>query len=175
MPGSLTAFSLHSPLFRIFIARTVISRAARKLSHASCTSNDVNIVNRHQMQTQLQTQEGWWGHVVHTSDQVQENLRDPDAPFENLKHRNVRWILVLASEPKAPTTQRYDTTHTCTLFTVPLTPIICITARLQKQKQRQRNQTLARLRARNIFPGILRIFTKWLEILTLRAFERTFH
>ena len=30
------------------------------------------------MQTQLQTQDGWWRHAVHTSDQVQENLSDPD-------------------------------------------------------------------------------------------------
>ena len=46
----ITAFSLLSSLFRfihrvfaIFIAPTVISRATRKLSHVSCTSNDVEI------------------------------------------------------------------------------------------------------------------------------------
>ena len=83
--GNFKAYSDPSPLFRsihrffaIFIAPTVTSRAARKLSHVSCTSNDVKIMNRHQMQTQLQTQEGWWRHAVHTSDQVQENLSHPD-------------------------------------------------------------------------------------------------
>ena len=40
-------------------------------------------MNRHQMQTQFQTQEGWWRHAVHTSDQVQENLSDPDTPFND--------------------------------------------------------------------------------------------
>ena len=63
--------SIHR-LFATFIAHTVISRAARKLSHVSCTSNDVKIMNRYQMQTQLQTQERWWRHAMHTYDRVQE-------------------------------------------------------------------------------------------------------
>ena len=33
------------------------------------------------MQTQLQTQAGWGRRAVHTFDQVQENLRGPDTPF----------------------------------------------------------------------------------------------
>ena len=36
------------------------------------------------MQTRLQTQEGWWRHAKHTSDQVQENLSDPDTPFKKV-------------------------------------------------------------------------------------------
>ena len=49
----LTGVSCPIPLFRyihrfvaMFIAPTVISRAVRKLSHVSCTSNDVKIMNR---------------------------------------------------------------------------------------------------------------------------------
>ena len=83
------------------------------VSHVSCTSNDVKIMNRHQMQTQLilQTQEGWWRHAVHTSDQVQENLRGPDTPFKRSHNiqPTVRWrswsgylqLVTLLAAPRA--------------------------------------------------------------------------
>ena len=58
--GPLTALSQYSLLPQ------VISRAARKLSHASCTYNDVNIVNRHEMQTQLQTRRMDGGDMQYT-------------------------------------------------------------------------------------------------------------
>ena len=81
MSGTPPLFRSIHRFFAIFIAPTVISCAARKLSHISCTSDDIKIMNRHQMQPQLQTQEGWWRHAEHMSDQLQENLSDPDTPF----------------------------------------------------------------------------------------------